>query len=183
MRRPPKADPTRVCLGAIAGAHGVRGAVTIKPFTQDPDGVAAYGPVETEDGSRVFDVKLVGHAKAGVTAKLEGIETREQAQALKGTRLYVPRDRLPQAEEDEFYIADLIGLRAVDQAGTELGQVVNVADFGAGDLMEVALTGPESGKKRPTVFLPFTLDVVPKVDLKAGIVTVVPPDGLLETDE
>ena len=183
MRRPPKADPTRVCLGAVAGAHGVRGAVTIKPFTQDPDGVAAYGPVETEDGSRIFDVRVVGRAKTGVTAKLEGIETREQAQALKGTRLYVPRDRLPEAEEDEFYIADLIGLRAVDQAGAELGQVVNVADFGAGDLMEVALARLDDGKKKRTVFLPFTQEVVPAIDLAAGVITVVPPEGLLETEE
>ncbi len=182
MRRRPKADPTRVCLGAVSGAHGVRGAVTIKPFTQDPDGVGAYGPVETEDGSKRFGITLTGRAKAGVTAKLDGIDTREQAQALKGTRLYVPRDRLPDAEEDEFYIADLIGLRVEDRSGSEIGQVVNVADFGAGDLMEVSLAGPDDGKKK-TVFLPFTLDVVPTVDLEAGIVTVVPPDGMLETDE
>ena len=181
MRRPPKADPSRVCLGAVAGAHGVRGAVTIKPFTEDPLGVAAYGPVATEDGSRIFEVRITGRAKAGVTAKLDGIETREQAQALKGTLLFVPRDRLPEAEEDEFYIADLIGLRAVDPAGAELGEVVNVADFGAGDLMEIALTGRDAEKKMPTVFLPFTAEAVPKIDLAAGVVTVIPPEGLLET--
>ena len=185
MRRPPKADPSRVCLGAVSGAHGVRGAVTIKPFTEAPDGVAAYGPVETEDGARRFDIRITGQAKAGVVAKLDGIETREQAQAIKGTRLYVPRDRLPQAEEDEFYIADLIGLTVVDQAGAELGEVVQVADFGAGDVMEVALSGDDKGKKRPTVFIPFTLDAVPSVDLDAGLVTVDPPDGLFDdgTDE
>ncbi len=180
MRRPPKADPSRVCLGAISGAHGVRGAVTIKPFTETPEGVAAYGPVETEDGARSFEIRITGQAKAGIVAKLDGINTREQAHALKGTRLYVPRDRLPPAEEDEFYIADLIGLKVVDQTGAGLGEVVQVADFGAGDVMEVALSGQETGKKRPTVFIPFTLDAVPNVDLAAGIVTVDPPDGLLD---
>ncbi len=182
MKEPrPKADPNRVCLGAVSGAHGVRGAVTIKPFTENPDGVGAYGPVQTEDGSKTFEVTITGRAKAGVTAKLEGIETREQAQALKGTRLYVPRDRLPEAEEDEFYIADLIGLRVIDRTGAQLGDVVQVADFGAGDLMEVALVGSDKDKKK-TVFVPFTLDVVPKVDLEAGIVMVDPPNGVLESE-
>lgn len=184
----PPVDPSRVCLGAISGVHGVRGAVTIKPFTQDPEGVGAYGPVDSEDGSRTFNLTITGQAKAGIVAKIDGVDNRDQAQALKGTRLYVPRDRLPAAEEDEFYIADLIGLRVDDPAGNEMGEIVHVDDFGAGDLMEIALLsksdrGRKSKTALKTVYVPFTKDVVPSIDLAKGVVTVVAPDGLFDDEE
>ena len=155
-----------VCIAAVAGAHGVRGNVRIKPFTHVPQDVAAYGPVTDADGVRAFDLTLVGEAKGVVIARMTGIEDREAAEALKGLRLYVPRERLPDADEDEYYHADLIGLAVVDETGADAGTVNALHDFGAGDLIEIRRP---SGK---LVLLPFTRAAVPGVDLAAGMVTV-----------
>lgn len=155
-----------VCIGAVAGAHGVRGNVRIKPFTDAPADVAAYGPVTDAEGVRAFDLTLVGESGATVIARLNGVEDRAAAEALKGFRLYVPRQRLPAPEDDEFYHADLIGLRVVDSEGRAAGTVHALHDFGAGDLIEVRRP---SGK---LVLLPFTQGAVPAIDLAAGEVTV-----------
>jgi len=152
-----------VCVGAIAGAFGVRGEVRLKSFCAEPEAIADYAPLTTEDG-RSFDVKITRAISEGFAARLSGVQTREQAEALKGTRLYAPRDRLPALPDDEFYHADLIGLTVVDTGGAELGRVRAVHDFGAGDVLEV--TG---GKE---LMLPFTRAVVPTVDLAAGRVVV-----------
>jgi len=161
------AKPDRVCLGVIAGAHGVRGLVKIKSFTEDPEDVAAYGPVGDETGQKRFVVKIKGRVKGLVLAELEDIRDRDQAQALHGLQLYVERDALPRLEEEEtFYQADLIGLAAEDPEGRPLGQVVAVPNFGAGDLLEVL--DPE----RVSQFYPFTRAVVPEVDLATGRVVI-----------
>lgn len=161
-----------VCIGAVAGAHGVRGNVRIKPFTEVPEDVAAYGPVSDADGARVFDIQLVGEAKGVVVARVTGIADRDAAEALKGLRLYVPREKLPDADEDEFYHADLIGLRVLSEEGDALGTVQAMHDFGAGDLIEIRLEGDR------TVLLPFTRAIVPVIDLDAGAVTLsVDPDS------
>ena len=155
-----------VCIGAVAGAHGVRGNVRIKPFTDAPEDVAAYGPVADAEGARAFDLTLVGGSGATVIARLSGIEDRDAAEALKGFRLYVPRERLPAPDAEEFYHADLIGLRVVDSEGRDAGTVHALHDFGAGDLIEI---------RRPScrlVLLPFTRTVVPHIDLVAGEATV-----------
>ena len=155
-----------VCIGTVAGAHGVRGNVRIKPFTAAPEGVAAYGPVTDADGVRSFDLTLIGESGGTVVARLSGIEDRDAAEALKGFRLHVPRERLPAPEEEEFYHADLIGLRVVDSEGRAAGTVHALHDFGAGDLIEI---------RRPScrpVLLPFTRAVVPEIDLAAGEMTV-----------
>ena len=155
-----------VCIGAVAGAHGVRGNVRIKPFTDAPEDVAAYGPVTDAEGARVFDLTPVGEAGGMVIARMSGVEDRDVAEALKGLRLYVPRESLPAPERDEFYHADLIGLRVVDSAGQAAGTVNALHDFGAGDLIEI---------RRPSgrlVLLPFTRSAVPAIDLAAGEVTV-----------
>ena len=155
-----------VCIGAVAGAHGVRGNVTIKPFTEAPEGVAAYGPVTDAEGARAFDLTPVGEAGGLVIARMSGVSDRDAAEALKGLRLYVPRERLPAPDEDEFYHADLIGLRVVDGEGGDVGSVEALHDFGAGDLIEI---------RRPSarpVLLPFTRRAVPAIDLAAGEVTV-----------
>ena len=155
-----------VCIGAVAGAHGVRGNVRIKPFTDAPEDVAAYGPVTDAGGARAFDLTLVGRSGGAVIARLTGIEDRDAAEALKGLRLHVPRERLPAPEKDEFYHADLIGLGVVDTAGRTAGTVKALHDFGAGDLIEI---------RRPDgrlVLLPFTRTAVPAIDLTAGEVTV-----------
>ncbi|MFK7941591.1 MAG: ribosome maturation factor RimM [Paracoccaceae bacterium] len=145
-----------VCVGAIAGAFGVRGEARIKSFCADPGALGDYAPLTAEDG-RSFDLQLGRAIKGGYAARLDGVLTREDAEALKGTRLYAPRDRLPALPDDEFYHADLIGLEVVDTGGEPLGKVRAVHDFGAGDVIEV------TGKAE--LMLPFTLEVVPTVDL------------------
>lgn len=163
----------RVCLGAVAGAYGVRGEVRLKSFCAVPEDIAAYGPLETEDGTRRFEVRLGAPVKAGFAARLSGVTTREAADALRGTRLYAPRDRLPPLAEDEYYHADLIGLEVRDTGGALLGRVRAVHDHGAGDLLEIAAPGASS-----TVLLPFTRAAVPTVDLAAGRLVADPPEGL-----
>ena len=166
--------PARVCVGVIVGAQGVRGAVRVKPFTAEPDGVAAYGPVEDEAGARRFELRLVGRAKGVVIAALPGVADRDAAEALRGVRLYVSRARLPAPEEEEWYHADLLGLRAVLADGTVLGRVQAIHDFGAGDSIEIEREGA------PPLLVPFTRAAVPVVDLAAGKLVVAPPEGLLE---
>ena len=163
-----------VCVGAIAGAYGVRGEVRLKSFCAEPGDIASYGALSTEDGGRSFEVALKGAIKNGFAARLSGVASKEAADALKGVRLYVPRERLPDAGEDEYYHADLIGLEVVDTGGTVLGRVKAVLNHGAGDLLEVA--GP--GLKQP-VLLPFTLEAVPTVDLGLGRIVANPPEGLI----
>ena len=169
--------PDRVCVGVIAGAHGVRGQVRIKAFTERPEAVAAYGPVMDEAGDRRFVLRLRGATRGQMIAQVEGITSREAAQALKGLRLYVARAALPEPERDEYYHADLIGLRVERSDGTPLGRVVAVRDFGAGDLLEVERPGA------PSAFLPFTRAVVAVVDLAAGRLVAEPPPGLLDPVE
>ena len=152
-----------VCVGAIAGAFGVRGEARIKSFCAAPEDIADYAPLTTEDG-RSFDLTITRAIKEGFAARLSGVATREEAEALRGTRLYVPRDRLPVLPDDEFYYADLIGLTVVDTGGAELGRVRAVHDFGAGDVLDVQ--GPKE------LMIPFTRAAVPTVDLAAGRVVV-----------
>lgn len=163
----------KVCVGAIAGAFGVTGDVRLKSFCADPEAIATYGPLETEDGARSFEVTLTGPVKNGFAARLSGVVTKEQADALKGTSLFVDRDRLPEANEDEFYYADLIGLEVFDTGGNALGRVKAVLDHGAGDLLEI-----EGGGLKASVLLPFTQAAVPTVDLTAGRVVIDPPEGV-----
>jgi 16S rRNA processing protein RimM len=163
----------RVCVGAIAGAFGVRGEVRLKSFCAEPEAIAGYGPLVTEDG-RVFTVTLGRPVTNGIAARLSGIESREAAEALRGQRLYADRARLPALPEDEFYHADLIGLEVRDTGGAVLGHVAAVLDHGAGDLLEVRRPGGAS------ILLPFTRDIVPTVDLAGGRLVADPPEGLIE---
>ena len=167
-------DDTRICLGAIAGAFGVHGEVRLKSFTATPEDIAAYGRLDTEDGARSFDIALTGQsAKGALIARLSGVATKEQADALRGTRLYAERSRLPALPDDEFYHADLIGLEVFDTGGASLGRVKAVLNHGAGDLLEIHGPGLKA-----TVLLPFTREAVPTVDLAAGRIVADPPDGL-----
>lgn len=150
-----------ILLGRIAGAQGLRGEVKINSFTADPEAIAAYGPLTSPDGRR-FVIERVRHLKGGsVVAALEGVRDRGAAEALHGAELYVPRDQLPEADEDEWYYEDLIGLKAVSPDGDEIGEVVSVQNFGAGDLLEIRLADA-----RQTRFVPFTKTVVPAVHMK-----------------
>jgi len=160
----------RVCVGAIAGAFGVRGEAKVKTFTDDPGAIATYGPLESEDSSRRFDIKITRQVKGGFAVRLSGVKSREEAEALKGTRLYVDRAVLPVPDEDEFYYADLIGLRVEGEGGVLLGKVKAVHEFGAGDMLEYV---PDRGGE--TVLVPFTRAAVPVVDIAGGRVVVDPP--------
>lgn len=163
----------RVCVGAIGGAFGVKGQVRLKSFTARPEDIATYAPLETEDGSMEFSVQIEGAITNGLAARLSGISTKEQADALRGIRLFVPRTRLPALPDDEFYHTDLIGLDVVDTGGTALGRVKAVLNHGAGDLLEIHGPGLKA-----TVLLPFTQQAVPTVDLAAGRIVADPPEGL-----
>ena len=160
------------CVGAIAGAFGVRGEVRLKSFCATPEDIGGYSPLVTE-GGQSFDVRITRPVKNGFAARLSGVTTKEQADALKGTRLYVPRERLPALGDDEFYHADLIGLEVVDTGGATLGRITAVHDHGAGDLLEIAGPGIKG-----TVMLPFTQAAVPTVDIAAGRIVTDPPDGI-----
>lgn len=161
------AEGQRILLGRIAAAHGVRGEVLIKTFTERPQDIAAYGPLD-DGGGRTFKLKVVRVTpKGGVVAAVAGVGDRNAAEALKGAPLYVDRDRLPAPDEGQFYHADLIGLAAVDPEGRPVGEVVAVHNHGAGDLLEVRLAG--TGK---TELVAFTDAFVPAVDLAARRVVV-----------
>jgi 16S rRNA processing protein RimM len=165
----------RLCIGIVVGAHGVKGALRIKAFTADPADLTAYGTLTDEAGQK-WKLKLAGiDTKGVVTAKIDGIEDRNQAEALKGAKLYIERGALPEAEEDEFYIADLIGLPAETPTGEPLGTIKAVFDFGAGDVIEV-------NGERGEILVPFTRAAVPVVDIKARRVVIDPP-ALVEDEE
>jgi len=149
----------------------VRGEARIKSFCAEPEAIAGYGPLTVEDGGREFTLRITRAVKGGFAARLSGVATREDAEALKGTRLYAPRERLPALAEDEFYHADLIGLTVLDTGGAEIGRVRAIHDHGAGDMLEV--TPPGGGM----VLIPFTRAAVPTVDLAAGRIVADPPPG------
>ena len=168
-----------ILLGEFGRAHGLKGEVRLKSFTAEPAAIASYGPLVTDDRRR-FVLKGVRAASGGspdmLVARVEGVATREAAEALNRLRLYVGRDQLPPPEgEDEYLAADLVGLVVEDRAGRVLGTVVAVPDYGGGDLLEIA---PARG---PTALLPFTKAFVPTVDLAARRVVVDPPDDLFES--
>lgn len=163
----------RICVGAIAGAFGVNGEVRLKSFCTEPADIAAYGPLTSEDGKTEYRITLTRPVAGGLGARVQGVQNRDQAEALRGTSLFVTRDRLPSLPDDEFYHADLIGLAVFDTGGQALGRVQAVHNHGAGDLLEISGPGLKSA-----LLLPFTLAVVPTVDLAAGRIIVDPPEGL-----
>jgi 16S rRNA processing protein RimM len=159
----------RICVAQIGAAHGIRGEVRLRSFTQDPTAITAYGPLESEDGARRFTVEALRPAKDHFVARLAGVADRDAAEKLVNIKLYVSRDRLPPAEDDEFYHADLVGLLAVTPDGAALGRVTAILNFGAGELVEIK---PEGGGE--PLMVPFTDAAVPQIDLAAGRMVVVP---------
>ena len=168
--------PPQICIARIGAAHGVRGAVKLWTFTDDPLAVLQYGALATEDGSRWFEIATAREAKGHLVATLKGIATREDAERLNGVELYIARDRLPATGDDEYYHADLIGLAAVDATGEPLGRVIAIHNFGAGDIVEIE---PPHGA---TLLLPFTNAVVPSVDLAGGRVVIELPAEIVGDD-
>jgi 16S rRNA processing protein RimM len=161
-----------VCVARIGAAHGVRGAVKLWTFTEDPFAVRRYGPLSTKDGRRQFEIAQVREAKDHLVATFKGVATRDEAERLNGIELYVARDKLPATDEDEYYHTDLIGLDAVTIDGDALGRVLAIHNFGAGDIIEIA---PLKGQ---TMLLPFSNAVVPEVDLKGGRVVIALPQEI-----
>lgn len=170
----PATKPDHVCVGAISGSFGVKGEVRLKSFCAEPSDVGSYGALTTEDGTTSYSVELTRPVKSGYAALLSGVRTKEQADALRGTRLYAPRSVLPALPDDEYYHADLVGLTALDTGGEVIGKVASVANHGAGDILELSGPGLPSG-----LLIPFTMAVVPTVDLAAGRVIIDIPDGLI----
>lgn len=169
-----------VCLGVVTGPRGLQGEVRIRSFTADPADLARYGTLYDETGGRSFRVRVTGGAKGQLVARIEGVEDRDAAEALKGVRLHVPRAALPEPGVGEYYHADLIGLRAelaAGAAGEALGTVRAVYDFGAGPVLEIA------GDRCGVVMVPFTRAVVPEVDVAGGRLVIDPPAGLLDAPE
>ena len=163
----------RIVVGSLAGAFGVRGEVRLKSFCAEPADLAGYVPLYTPDGRVFRDVQITGQTQGSLTARIDGVSSKEQADALRGTPLLADRDRLPQLPEDEYYHADLIGLPVQDAGGTPIGTVRAVLNHGAGDILEVARPGGA------TALIPFTLAAVPLVDIAARRIVADPPEGTL----
>ena len=162
-----------ICVGAISGAFGVRGEVRIKSFCADPAAIGGYSPLFTQNGKISYEIELTRNVKGGFAAKLGDLSNKEDADALKGTRLYVERNRLPSLPDDEFYHSDLIGLQVVDTGGDDCGKVSAVHDHGAGDILEIS-----SSKLKEPALLPFTQESVPTVDLDAKRIVIDPPEDM-----
>jgi 16S rRNA processing protein RimM len=164
--------PDKICVARIGAAHGVRGAVKLWTFTEDPFAVKDYGPLSTKDGARTFEVGSAREAKDHLVVTFKGFTTRDEAERLNGIELYIPREKLPATGDDEYYHADLIGLAAITTADEPLGRVIAIHNFGAGDLIEIA---PPSGT---TILLPFSNAVVPTVDISRGRVVIELPQEI-----
>ena len=168
-----------ICIGAIAGAFGIQGQVKIKSFTADPKAVTSYGPLLDDNGHVVLTAKKGRLAKTFLIVSAPEVKTREQAEALKSTKLYVPRSAMPALEEEEFYYADLVGLLVEALDGEPKGKIKAIHDFGGGDILEIQTPGEKDW------YHPFTKVAVPMVDIKAGkvIVEIVEPDPVERSDE
>ncbi|MEZ5922843.1 MAG: ribosome maturation factor RimM [Hyphomicrobiaceae bacterium] len=162
--------PLFVLIGRITGAHGVRGEVVLAARTERPEAIAAYGPLTDASGGRELKIESVRVAGKGIIARIEGVDDRNAAEALKGTDLFVPRDRLPPLGDGEHYASDLIGLEAFDPVGNSLGRIVDVPNYGASDLLEI-----DPGGGLPSVLVAVTDETVPLMDVAGGRVVVVMP--------
>ncbi len=171
---PDRLDDGRLRIAKIVGVHGLKGAVRLKLFLDDPAALYDHGEITDRDGV-AYDISLGHQQKGHWVGMIEGIEDRDAAAALQNTSLYVDQAARPDLDEDEFYAADLVGLKAVTSEGSVLGKVVSLDDYGAGSLLEIALKAGGA----PLV-VPFTQEVVPVIDVAAGQVTVDPPPGYLD---
>ncbi len=166
----------RVCVAKIGAAHGLRGEVRLQVFTQDPDAILEFGELTSEDGTKKFRVVSLRPAKGHFVAKLEGVNDRNASELLTNIELFVSREKFPAIEEDdEFYHADLIGLRVEDKSGKSYGVVIAVRNYGASDLIEVAEPPSKSG-----TLIPFIDQFVPEVDLEAGRIVIELVPGLFK---
>jgi 16S rRNA processing protein RimM len=170
-------DSKLILVGQVAGGFGVKGEVRVTAYTADPMTLLSYGVLLRADGSPGLTLTSGRLDKNGVVGRAREIATKEQADALRGLKLHIPRDRLPEPDEDEFYLTDLIGVEARDPDGVVLGSVKSVQNFGADDMLEIA---PAGGG--PTWYLPFTRDAVPALHLADGWLLAVRPTEVGERE-
>lgn len=162
-----KDDLNRICLGAIVGVHGIRGEVKVKSYTATDTDIGSFGALSNEDESQTFVLKVTGRSKELLRCKIKGVDDRNKAETLIGTKFYIRRDRLPElTQTDQYYLADLVGLKVLDMQNCEVGKVSGLYNFGAGDIVELKLS---EGK---TEMLPFNRVYVPEVNIKEGFVRV-----------
>ena len=178
LSQPPSQPPSqRIVLAHVASAHGIKGDVVVRAHTGDPEDLGAYGPLTDVSGNRQFEITQLKVTAKGVVVRFKGIADRNAAEALRGLELYVERSALPAAADGEYYHVDLIGLEAVSIAGENIGRVIAVQNFGAGEMLEI---------KRPSIketeYVPFTDTYVPKVDISSGRVTVIIPEMVGEPE-
>jgi 16S rRNA processing protein RimM len=165
--------PSRILVGRFGAAHGVRGEIRIKSYTADPMALAKYAGLSDRAGSRAFSIEAARPVKDDIiVARVKGVNDRNAAEALTNTEIYIDRAALPPPDEEEFYIADLIGMRAQRADGSPFGVIINVLNFGAGDILDIALEGGSSK------LVPFTRACAPHVDVKGRCVTVEPPEEI-----
>lgn len=158
----------RICIGKIVAAHGIRGEVKVQSQTKTPTDLDKFGDVENKDASRKFSIKVLGMISSNVRVKIKGVDTRNEAEALIGTELYVARSALPELAEDEFYKGDIVGLKVcLRTPDNEIGTVVGFENFGAGEIIEIKLKG-----QKETELLPFTRQYVPVINLESGYIIV-----------
>lgn len=180
-----KTPPELIEVAFIRAAHGLKGQVVVHAYSRDETSLVGYGPLQNKDGTRHFDIKVINDKGSDFLCRIDGVTDRNAAEALRGTKLYTPADRLPEPEEDEYYIRDLVGLVAVTPEGVIVGKVIDVMNLAAHDALEITFThdGTNPLPSPQTELLLMTDENVPDIDLDAGQVTVVLPHGLLETPD
>jgi len=163
----------KVLLAQIGAPQGLKGEVRVKPFGE-PQMLNQYGKLETGQGRKLKITRMRDHKGTMLVVKFEGVNTREEADALNGTELFIERAKLPTPEEDEFYVSDLIGMEVVNDDCVPLGQIRDVPNFGAGDMLEIE---PVTG--RQSYLVPFTKHTAPKIDFEKRMLTLIPPAEVL----
>lgn len=174
-----------VLMAKIGAPHGVRGELRVKSFTDNPLALGDYGPLFDSNGNK-FTITSSRPAKNVIVVRFKEVTTREAAEALTNCELFIERDALPEVEdedEDEFYLSDLIGMKAQDSDGNIIGIVRDVPNFGADDLLEITPVNSEGHSSGQTYFLPFTKKVVPEINIKLGVVTILPPEEVIVENE
>lgn len=172
-------SPSLICLGKIIAAHGIRGQVKVASYTENPEDITAYGALSDATGQRTFELTIVAFQNKHLLAKVKGVTDRNEAENLRGIELYVPRERLPETTEGEYYQTDLVGLEArLTTDNTVYGTIKAVHNFGAGDLLEVQLTGSKKAE-----FLSFTKETVPEINIAEGYLTLTPPEEIVAKED
>ena len=173
--KPTDGNKQLISLGTIATAHGIRGEVKLRSFTADPYDITSYGPLSDKTGKQ-YNITVTGGTKDALIARIEGVTTRDAAEALRNTELFVARDALPETDEHEYYHADLIGIKLSLESGEAFGTITGVHNFGAGDLVAVMLA---SGEEE---LLPFSKATFPNFDIKKGMGIIVPPEVIADEE-